>query len=78
MPLPRLTRIPRLLKRRPLPGSGDFSWDRDEYVPGNALSLYVRGKELYPAMAEAIENARHSVNLETYIFAGDNTGRTFA
>jgi len=78
VPLPRLTRIPRLLKRRPLPGSGDFSWDRDEYVPGNALSLYVRGKELYPAMAEAIENARHSVNLETYIFAGDNTGRTFA
>ncbi|MDE2143364.1 MAG: hypothetical protein KGJ84_13225, partial [Elusimicrobia bacterium] len=78
MPLPRLTRVPKLLKRRPLPGSGDFSWDYDEYVPGNALSLYVRGQELYPAMAEAIEDARHSVHLETYIFDGDNTGRAFA
>lgn len=78
MPLPRLPRVPRLLKRRPLPGSGDFSWDYDEYAPGNALSLYVRGRELYPAMAEAIEDARQSVHLETYIFDGDNTGRTFA
>ena len=78
MLLPRLPRVPKLLKRRPVPGSGDFSWDYDEYVPGNALSLYVRGKELFPAMADAIEDAKHSVNLETYIFGGDRTGRTFA
>lgn len=78
MPLPRLPRVPKLLKRRPIYGSGDFSWDYDEYVPGNALSLYVRGKELYPAMIEAIEAAEHSVHMETYIFAGDNTGARFA
>lgn len=78
MPLPRLPRVPKLLKRRPVAGSGDFSWDYDEYSPGNALSLYLRGAELYPAMAEAIEDARETVHLETYIFDGDNTGRTFA
>ena len=78
MPLPRLPRVPKLLKRRPIRGSGDFSWDNDDYVPGNALELYVRGQELYPAMAEAIENAKHSVHLETYIFGGDDTGRAFS
>ncbi|MFI5344990.1 MAG: phosphatidylserine/phosphatidylglycerophosphate/cardiolipin synthase family protein [Elusimicrobiota bacterium] len=77
MPLSRLPAVPRLLKRRPKPGSGDFSWDYDEYVPGNALSLYVRGRELYPAMTEAIEAAKHSVHLETYIFDGDNASRAF-
>ena len=78
MPLPRLPRVPKLLKRRPVRGSGDFSWDYDEYVPGNALTLYVRGKELYPAMIAAIEGAKHSVHLETYIFDGVNVGRAFA
>ncbi len=78
MLLPRLTRVPKLLKRRPAPGSGDFSWDRDEYVPGNGLALYVRGKDLFPAMAEAIERAAQSVHLETYGFGGDRTGRAFA
>lgn len=76
MALPRL--VPKLLKRRPPAGSGDFSWDYDEYVPGNKVSLYVRGQELFPAMAEAIEEARHSVHLETYIFEGAIVGRTFA
>jgi cardiolipin synthase len=67
-----------LLRRRPRFGSGDFSWDYDEYVPGNSLTLYVRGKDLYPAMAAAIEDAKESVHLETYIFGSDLTGRTFA
>jgi cardiolipin synthase len=78
MAMARLPRVPRLLKRRPEPGSGDFSWDYDEFVPGNALSLYLRGEDLYPAMAEAIDRARRTVHLETYIFGSDLTGRTFA
>ncbi len=73
-----MPRVPTLLKRRPVPGSGDFSWDREDYLPGNALSLYVRGKELFPAMAAAIEDAKLTVHLETYIFGGDQTGRAFA
>ena len=75
MPLPR---VPKLLKPRPRPGSGDFSWDHDDYVSGNAVSLYVRGKHLYPAMAAAIDAARETVHLETYIFGNDQTGRAFA
>ncbi len=66
------------LLRRPKAGSGDFSWDLEEYVPYNKLSLFFRGADLYPAMATAIENAKDSVNLETYIWGGDAVGRTFA
>ena len=78
MPLPRLPRVPRRRKRRPEPGSGDFSWDDDEYTPGNRLTLYTRGSDLFAAMAAAIEDAREAVHLETYIFGNDATGRTFA
>jgi cardiolipin synthase A/B len=78
VPLSRLPRVPKLLKRRPVPASGDFSWDYDEYVPGNSLALYVRGKDLFPAMEAAIEKASVSVHLETYILGSDRTGRAFA
>ena len=78
MPLSRLPRVPKLLKRRPVPASGDFSWDYDEYVRGNSLTLYVRGKDLFPAMEAAIEKAEASVHLETYILGSDRTGRAFA
>lgn len=71
-------RVPKILKGPPRPGSGDFSWDYDEYVPGNALTLYTRGRELYAAMMKEIAQARESVNLETYIFGSDATGRSFA
>lgn len=64
--------------RRPRPGSGDFSWDADEYVPGNKLTLYIRGESLYASMEEAIGSAKESVNLETYIWGGDGTGHRFA
>lgn len=78
MPLPRLSRVPKLLKRRPKPGSGDFSWDGEDYTSGNRLTLYTRGSDLFSAMAEAIEGARESVHLETYIFGNDDTGESFA
>ena len=77
MALPELPPVGKLL-RRPRPGSGDFTWDLDEYVGGNALTLFFRGSALYAAMAAAIEDARESVNLETYIFGNDAVGRTFA
>lgn len=76
MRLPRLPRVASLL-RRPKPGSGDFTWDLEEYVPGNRLTLYVRGRELYPAMAAAIEEAKDTVHLETYIFGSDRVGTLF-
>ncbi len=84
MPLVALPHIPglpppvRKYLRRPKPGSGDFSWDADEHVAGNKLALFVRGKDLFAAMVSAIEAATESVNLETYRFGGDETGRAFA
>lgn len=45
---------------------------------GNRLELLKNGEEAYPAMLEAIRNARRMVCLSTYIFKGDKTGRAFA
>jgi cardiolipin synthase len=46
-------------------------------VPGNRLQPLENGEHAYPAMLEAIRSASHSVNLSTYIFDGDGTGRQF-
>jgi cardiolipin synthase len=84
MPLVALPQIPNLpppvrkYLRRPKPGSGDFTWDADEYVAGNRLALFVRGKDLFAAMIAAIDAAKETVSLETYRFGGDETGRAFA
>ncbi len=81
MSLPYIPKLPHPVRkylRRPQAGSGDFSWDAEEYVSGNRLALFVRGKDLFAAMAESIESAAESVNLETYRFGGDSTGRIFA
>lgn len=81
MALPHIANLPppiRKYLRRPKPGSGDFTWDADEYLTGNKLALFVRGSDLFAAMAAAIESATESVNLETYRFGGDDTGRRFA
>src|SRR5438067_2396647 len=67
----------RLLRRRK-PGTGDFSRQLDRYLPGNTLTLLTRGIDTYRAMWEAIEQARETVHLETYILRSDNTGREFS
>lgn len=46
-------------------------------VGGNAVDLLIDGDEAYPAMLRAIEEARHSVALSTYIFDHDPWGRRF-
>lgn len=45
---------------------------------GNLLTPLANGEEAYPAMLAAIEAASHSVNLSTYIFDADGSGRRFA
>jgi cardiolipin synthase len=47
-------------------------------LPGNRLELLVDGDAAYPAMLRAIDEARHSVTLSTYIFDRDNAGLAFA
>ncbi len=46
-------------------------------LPGNRVEALHNGEQAYPAMLEAIRNARHSVYLSTYIFRADKTGDSF-
>ncbi|HEX9023564.1 MAG TPA: phospholipase D-like domain-containing protein, partial [Geobacteraceae bacterium] len=46
-------------------------------VAGNRLTPLANGDNAYPAMLAAIESARHSVTLSTYIFDGDKAGQRF-
>ncbi len=39
--------------------------------------VFVEGDELYTSMLSAISKAQHSIQLETYIFAYDQIGKTF-
>ena len=50
----------------------------EDLVAGNALTLLRDGREAYPAMLAAIESAKNSVHLETYILRDDKTGRRFS
>lgn len=43
-------------------------------IAGNQLALLQNGVEFFPQLCAAIDAARHSVHLETYIFAADETG----
>jgi cardiolipin synthase len=47
-------------------------------TPGNRLQPLVNGDETFPAMLAAIDSARNSVSLATYIFDNDPSGRQFA
>ncbi|WP_275270238.1 phospholipase D-like domain-containing protein [Limnobacter sp. P1] len=44
---------------------------------GNAVELLVGGEQLFPRALNAIEQARHAVRVETYIFANDSIGEAF-
>jgi cardiolipin synthase len=46
-------------------------------LAGNKVALLENGETAYPAMLEAIESARQSVHLSSYIFDWDATGETF-
>ncbi|HVT87963.1 MAG TPA: phospholipase D-like domain-containing protein [Tepidisphaeraceae bacterium] len=59
---------------------GDDGWHAPDPVTledGSIVQLYKDGEALAAAFS-AIENARHRICLEVYIFASDSTGRAFA
>lgn len=62
--LPELVRVIDAVTVRPL-------------VPGNAVRPLVNGDEAFPEMLAAIEGARHSIALATYIFDRDRAGMAF-
>jgi cardiolipin synthase A/B len=47
-------------------------------VQGNRASELINGDRFFPAMIEAIQEARHSVTIEVYIFWDGHTGRLFS
>ncbi len=47
-------------------------------LPGNRIEPLINGDEAFPAMLEAIQQARRSVSLLTYIFDRDEIGLAFA
>ncbi len=46
-------------------------------TPGNQIQPLLNGDEAFPAMLAAIESARISISLMTYIFDNDQTGNQF-
>jgi cardiolipin synthase len=46
-------------------------------VGENAVHVYSRGRELYDAMIAAIEHAKESIYLESFLLKGDAVGREF-
>jgi cardiolipin synthase A/B len=63
-PLSQLARLVGNVSGRPLLG-------------GNSLQMLAGGAQAYPAMLEAIESARGSIMLASYIFHGDGIGGRF-
>lgn len=47
-------------------------------VGGNRVIALVNGKEIFPAMLEAIASAQESITLETYIYWSGKVGQQFA
>jgi cardiolipin synthase len=68
-------RVP--LELEPLRRVGD-AVARYPLVNGNRIDLLVNGDEAYPAMLAAIESARHSLGIVSYIFDEDDVAERFA
>ena len=47
-------------------------------IKGNKASLLVDGPATYAAMFKAVEDAKEHINVETFIFEGDEMGSKFA
>ena len=63
------------------PAATDAAWARrgaPEFLGGHRVRLLQGGDELFPAMREAIAQARHEVWLSTYIFHDDDAARAMA
>jgi cardiolipin synthase len=47
-------------------------------LASNRVSALINGDQIFPAMLESIGGARHSIDLETYIYWSGNIGQKFA
>ncbi len=66
------------MPQAPSPGVSGPPPAAEVQIGANRVALLRDGGEAYPAMLDAIQRARSSICLETYIFREDETGRRFA
>ncbi len=64
-------------KRRAPPPAFPHARRQISEVDGNDVRIYTYGQDLYNAMLSAIDNARETIYLETFIWKGDPLGETF-
>ena len=64
-------------KRRAPPPAFPHERRQIAEVDGNDVRIYTYGQDLYNAMLSAIDNARETIYLETFIWKGDPLGETF-
>jgi len=48
------------------------------FVPGNRVRAYRNGREIFPALLEAIEAAERAIELETYLYGNDAVASRFS
>lgn len=72
-----ITALASRRKHRRLPGGFPHPTLPPVRVGENTLRLYSYGCDLYDAMLEAIDNARETIFLETFIWKGDAMGEEF-
>lgn len=57
---------------------GAEGWLESGFRAGNDVEALVNGDQIFPAMLEAMEKARHSICLETYIYWNGEIAQKFA
>jgi cardiolipin synthase len=72
-----LTVVARQRQKRMPPAGFPYMELPEITVEDNRLQLYSYGSDLYAAMLEAIDGARESIYLETFIWKDDEVGRHF-
>jgi len=69
--------ISEMRKRRAAPAAFPHERRQIAEVDGNDVRIYTYGQDLYNAMLAAIDGARDTIFLETFIWKGDPLGQTF-
>ena len=60
-------------QQRDAPHPGTFN----AHVQDSDITIYTSGESVYEDMLEAIDNAQHSIHMETFIWKNDETGQRF-
>src|SRR3954453_18932 len=48
------------------------------YLPGNSITTFQKGREIFPPMLAAIRSAKRTINFETYVYWDGEIAKQFA